>query len=257
MTHPMTKLDRLADRLLGPDGCPWDKAQTPEKLSGYLIEEAAEASQAILEGEADEAKEELGDLLYLIVFACRLYQDQGLFDLSQVVETVEEKMIRRHPHIFGQEKLDTPKAVKAKWDQIKRGEKGGPASVLDSLPRSLPGLLKAHRLSQRAATIGFDWDSPAKVMEKVEEEMGELKAALEQGSGHAVEAEELGDLLFSLANLSRHLGFNPETVIQQANLKFMNRFKEMENVFLSAGKDPAQADAREMDAVWEEVKRRR
>ncbi len=166
-------------------------------------------------------------------------------------------MIRRHPHIFGEDNFETPKEVKDNWDRIKRGEKNAPPSVLDSLPKSLPGLLRAHRLSQRAATIGFDWDSPEQVLAKVEEELGELKSALDNGSSNENTAEELGDLLFSLANLSRHLGFNPETVIQQANLKFLNRFKEMEDVFSEKGKDPALADAQELDSVWEEVKKRR
>ncbi len=257
MTHSLDKLNALVDRLLGPDGCPWDRDQTPRSLSAYLVEEAAESAQAILEEGPDSAREELGDLLYLIIFICRLYQDQGLFDLDGVVEAVEAKMIHRHPHVFGSDSAETPKEVKAVWDRIKREDGDSETSLLDSVPKSLPGLLKSHRLSQRAATIGFDWGSPQEVFQKVEEELAELKAALESDPGSERTTEELGDLFFSLANLSRHLGHNPETVIQQANLKFTERFQCLEGVFKEKGADPAKAGAKELDSIWEEVKKRR
>ncbi len=257
MTQALDRLTRLADKLLGPDGCPWDKAQTPTSLSGYLIEEAAESAQAIMEEGPEAVREELGDLLYLIVFICRLYQDQGLFGLDQVAQAAEAKMVHRHPHVFGDDSWGTPKEVKDNWDKNKLKEKDPSVSLLDSVPKSLPGLLRAHRLSQRASTVGFDWTSPEAVFKKVEEEMGELKSALSNGSGSEKIAEELGDLFFSLANLSRHLGHNPENVIQQANSKFTDRFKDLESAFKNQGRGPSEAGPGELDSIWEEVKRRR
>ena len=258
MTQAIDRLTLVAQRLLGPNGCPWDKVQTPDSLSGYLVEEAAESAQAILEEGPDAAKEELGDLLYLIVFICRLYQDRGLFDLDQVAQSAEAKMVHRHPHVFGEDSWgDSPKEVKDNWDQNKLKEKDPDTSLLDSVPKALPGLLRAHRLSQRASTVGFDWTSPAEVMKKVEEELGELKAALGNGSDSENTAEELGDLFFSLANLSRHLGHNPETVIQKANSKFTDRFKKLEGTFREKGRKPSEAGPKELDEIWEEVKKRR
>ena len=256
MTQPLDRLTRLAEKLLGPDGCPWDKAQTPHSLSGYLVEEAAESAQAIMEEGPGAAKEELGDLLYLIVFVCRLYQDQGLFDLDQVARAAEAKMVHRHPHVFGDDSWGSPKEVKENWDKNKLKEKDPSISLLDSVPKSLPGLLRAHRLSQRASTVGFDWTSPDDVLKKVEEELEEFKSTLSNGSGTENTAEELGDLFFSLANLSRHLGHNPETVVQQANHKFTERFKSLEGMLGEQGRVPSEAGPKELDSIWEEVKKR-
>jgi MazG family protein len=256
VTSALDRLTELVDRLRGPDGCPWDRVQTPRSLAGYLIEEAAEAAQAIVEEGAAAACAELGDLLFQILFIARIYEGQGEFSLADAAEAARAKMIGRHPHVFGRLRLETPEAVLVNWAKLKRAENGAENGVLDSVPRGLPGLLRAHRLSQRAATVGFDWDGPRAVLAKVEEELAELKAHLAETTAGRTEpvAEELGDLFFSLANLARHLRLNAEEVVQAANAKFQRRFQALEADFRGQGRDPAQATAAELDSAWEKAK---
>jgi len=249
--HPIDRLTRLIDRLRGPGGCPWDRAQTPASLAVYLVEEAAEAAQAIAQEGPAAAREELGDLIFQILFILRIFESEGAFGLKEAVEAVEAKMIRRHPHVFGELELKTPAQVKANWDRIKRGENGPGSSILGSVPRGLPGLLRAHRLSQRAAGVGFDWPEAAAVLKKVEEELAELESAQDKKE----QAEEAGDLLFAAANLVRHLGINPEEALQAANTKFQRRFERLEEVLRERGEDPAGSSAEAMNEVWEEIKR--
>lgn len=248
--HPLDRLERLIDRLRGPNGCPWDRAQTPGSLAVYLVEEAAEAAQAINDEGPEEAREELGDLLFQILFIIKIFAQEGAFGLKETVEAVETKMIRRHPHVFGEMELSTPAQVKSNWERIKRDENGPEASVLGSVPKGLPGLLRAHRLSKRAAGVGFDWPDPASVLAKVEEELTELKKARDKKEL----AEEAGDLLFALANLVRHLGLNPEEVLQAANTKFQRRFAKVEEVLRERGQEPAGTSTEEMNRIWEEIK---
>jgi len=257
VSHPLDRLVELVDRLRSPKGCPWDQAQTFQTIKSYLIEEAYEAAEALEAEDAAWAKEELGDLLFQVVFACQLFREEGLFDLTETAEDARRKMIRRHPHVFGQANLETAEEVRANWARIKEAEKSAidpsaePASVLEGLPSALPALLKAFRLSQRAAGVGFDWTGPADVLAKVEEELAELKEASASG---ADPAEEVGDLFFALANLARHLNLNPEEVLQAANAKFERRFRALEDDLAERGKDMNRADPADLDSVWERIK---
>jgi len=257
VSHSIDKLIQLVDRLRGPEGCPWDQGQTLQTIRTYLIEEAYEAAEALEAEDAAWAKEELGDLLFQVVFACQLFREEGLFDLAEAAEAACHKMIRRHPHVFGPLNLETAEEVRANWEWIKETEKSvldqtaKLASVLDSLPAALPALLKALRLSQRAAGKGFDWAGPAAVLAKVEEELAELKEA---AASEADPAEEVGDLFFALANLARHLGLNPEEVLQAANAKFERRFRALEADFAERDKDINRADPADLESVWERIK---
>ncbi len=257
MSPSIKALQDLVIRLTGPGGCPWDQRQTAVSLASYLVEEAYEVLEAVAGADPAAVCEEVGDVLFQLVFLCHLFAAEGRFSFDEAVACVAEKMIRRHPHVFGGPKLGTAEEVRANWEKLKQVEKGAsPRSLLDAVPRALPGLMRAHRLSQRAAGARFDWPGPAAVLDKVEEETRELKAALgeESSSRQRAVAEELGDLLFSLANLARHLGFKAEDLIQAANRKFERRFKAMEDEFRRRGQELAEADAAEMDRVWEALK---
>ncbi len=256
MSDPIAKLDDLAKRLRGPDGCPWDQKQTPESVRRYLVEEAYEAAEAIADGDDERTLEELGDLLFQLVFTANLYQEMGRFSLADAAEAAAEKMIRRHPHVFGRLECETAEEVLDNWGRIKRAEKGGAeASTLGEVPRGLPALMRADRLSSRAARVGFDWPDAGAVWDKVGEELAELGRAVAAGDEQAA-AEELGDLLFSLANLARHWGRDPEALLQAANSKFERRFKAMEAEIKARGGDLEKMSLAEMDAVWEELKGR-
>ena len=251
--HPIDKLNDLIRRLRAPDGCPWDRKQTTVSLVKYLLEEIYEAVDAIQDGDPVEAREELGDSLFQLLMIVELYREQGCFDLADVVEEIHAKMIHRHPHVFGEVRADTAEQVLVNWDRIKRQEKSDRKSLLDGLPKSMPALAKAQKLGDKASRVGFDWQSAAEVVDKVDEERGELARAMDQGDRERT-AEELGDLFFALVMLSRHLDINAEQALQAANRKFEDRFRRVEDRFRDAGKDMNQADLEEMDLVWEEVK---
>lgn len=250
------RLLEIMDRLRSPDGCPWDKDQSAQTMKNYLVEEAYEATEAIEEGDAEHTCEELGDLLFLIVFMARLYQEQKAFDINGVMEGITAKMIRRHPHVFGSAKVATSDQVKENWHRIKQGEAKEPRekpSFFSSVPRKLPALLRAHRVNSRASAVGFDWSSPEGVWEKLEEELGELKEACR---GHDEERmrSELGDVLFTMANLGRHLHFNAEDALQEAIGKFTKRFDRMRAVLEEEGRSLEEYSLDEMDAAWNEIK---
>jgi MazG family protein len=264
----MEQIDRfedlvaLMDRLRAPDGCPWDREQTYATLRGYLLEECYEVVEAIDRDERGALKEELGDLLFQVVFLARLAQEEGAFDAAGVVRGIAEKMIRRHPHVFGDARADTAGDVLRRWEEIKRREKeatGGPGaaraggSVLSGVPRALPALLKAQRLSTKAARVGFDWRSDADVVEKLAEELTELRSAIESRDGLAAR-EELGDLLFTAANLGRRLGMDPEEALEGANRKFARRFARVEAELERQGVPLEEAGLDLMDRLWNEVK---
>ncbi len=250
----LEKLLEIVERLRGPDGCPWDRKQTPETLRKYLVEEAYEAYEAIGEGEAAEVQEELGDLLFLILMIAYIYQERQLFTVSEMLELCAQKMIRRHPHVFGEEKAASAEEVVARWQRIKEKEKKETESaILGNLPRSLPALQLAYRLGERASRVGFDWNRPEEVFPKLREEWEELEASLRSGSREDLEGE-IGDLLFTLANLSRKLGVNPEEALKRSLEKFRRRFTAMEKFFRSRGKDLREVSLEEMDRVWEEIK---
>jgi len=226
--NALTTLDdlrALMAQLRGEQGCPWDRKQNLESLKIYLLEEAYELAEALDREATDDVKEELGDLLFQIVFLSRLYEEKGDFDLNQVMDTIYQKMIRRHPHVFGDETWNNPKQVVLGWQDIKAVEKKG-QDPFESIPEHLPALLKAHRISQRAAGLGFDWPDLSKVLEKVQEELRELGEAIQENDLSSAR-EELGDLLFSLVNLGRFLECPAENALRRTIQKFLKRFQLM------------------------------
>jgi MazG family protein len=250
------ELINLVARLRGPDGCPWDRKQTEASISLYLLEEAYEVVDAIERAAPEEICGELGDLFFQIVFLAQLGSEKGAFDFLEVTERIIEKMIRRHPHVFGDKKVENAEDVASNWAEIKRSEQGAsalPSSSLDGVPSDLPALLWAHRLSERASKMGFDWQSPDDVYRKVLEEMEESAQVMARGEKERV-SEELGDLLFSMVNLARHLGFNAESVLRRANRKFLTRFKRMETRLNASGVALEDATSEVMDRTWETIK---
>jgi ATP diphosphatase len=252
----LQKLIDLVARLRAPDGCPWDREQKLPDTRAYLLEEAHEAAAALDAGDARELAGELGDLLFQIAFIGRLGEESGAFTLAGAIETVHRKMVERHPHVFAGETLADSEAVRQAWERRKLSREPGRASLLAGVPESLPALLAAYRLTQKAAGVGFDWDRPAEVLDQVAEELGELRRELEPGGGgpDAVRAE-MGDLLFTVANLARKLGVDPEAALAGTNRKFRRRFGRIEEELATRGKTPAEATLAEMDEIWQAAKR--
>ena len=258
LSTALSALWELVARLRGPGGCPWDAEQTDSDIKMYLLEEAHEVLDAIEKESPDDVREELGDLLFQIIFLCSLAEDRGEFDLADVMEEIGDKMIRRHPHVFGVEKVNSPSDVSQNWERIKRKEKGDSGSASGSLrdvPLDLPALLRAHRLSERASKSGFDWKRREEVWDKVKEEFDELSEVISTGDRERV-GEEVGDLLFSLVNLTRHWDLNAEDVLRQANRKFIKRFSDMEGELEASGVKAGEATPEEMDRAWEKIKAR-
>jgi MazG family protein len=255
---PMSEMKRLReimDRLRGPDGCPWDREQTLATLRTYLVEEAYEVLEAIDGGSPEALREELGDLLFQIVFQARIAQERGDFDMESIMKGIGDKIVRRHPHVFGPGRLDTADQVLRQWEEIKVEERRGrpDASLFAGVPKSLPALLKALRLSAKASRVGFDWQDADALWSKVEEEMGELREAVRSGSRDGI-AEEMGDLLFTLANVARMEALDPEQVLQEANHKFVERFRFVEERLAAEGLRPAAENRDRMEALWLEAK---
>ncbi|MGB9836214.1 MAG: nucleoside triphosphate pyrophosphohydrolase [Candidatus Saccharicenans sp.] len=248
------ELARIIDILRSPKGCPWDRARTREEIINYFLEEVYEAVEAVEQGSVEEVREELGDVLMEVVFLSQFYEEAGQFHLAEVVEGINEKMKKRHPHVFGQKtgRKVGAEEVRENWLENKMREKKR-ASLLDGLPKSAPALLYAFFLGQRAAGVGFDWPSAEQALMKVKEEIGELEQSL-KGGRRAEVAEELGDVLFSLAMVSRLLGLNPEIVLHRANRKFEARFKKLEKKLASTGKRLQDYSLEELDRMWEQVK---
>jgi MazG family protein len=251
------KLLIIINRLRDPAcGCPWDVRQTKEDVGCYILDETYEVLEAIGKASPDAVREELGDLLFMILFLARMAEEKREFDIAGVLDGISAKMIRRHPHVFGEATVKDAAEVKRNWDQIKRDVekrgKGAP-SILSRIPRAMPALLRAQKLTGEAAKVGFDWDGAESVMAKVEEELGEFREALSKGDPDRVR-EEIGDILFSIVNLSRHLNINSEEALRTANLKFEERFLYIEDRLRERGKDPASSTLEEMDALWEEAK---
>ncbi len=255
---PFDDLVGVMARLRGPDGCPWDREQTLETLRAYVLEETYELLEAIDSGDADKIREELGDVLLEVVFLAQVCAEKGLFDVQDVARGITDKLVRRHPHVFGDVEARDAEGALRHWEEIKNRERaaaGDDRSFLAGVPRSLPALLRAHRLSSKASTIGFDWKGAEAVHEKLDEELRELRQAAESGDQEAME-EELGDLLFITANLGRHCGLDPEAALQRANRKFIRRFRFMEERLREKGSEPGQASPDELEALWVEAKRR-
>ena len=248
-------------------GCPWDIVQDFESIKPYTIEEAYEVADAIERKDFDDLCDELGDLLLQVVFHARMAEEAGHFAFGDVVEAVTAKMIRRHPHVFAVSDADNPDAVKKQWAEIKAEEKAAraarrkergldadePKGLLDGVPRALPGLTEALKLQEAAGRVGFDWGAVGPVLDKIEEEIGELREAI-AAENQAEVAGELGDVIFALANLGRHLNTDPENALRGTNTKFRNRFAHVERRLAETGKTPEQSDLEEMDGLWDEAK---
>jgi tetrapyrrole methylase family protein/MazG family protein len=247
----------IIQTLRSPAGCLWDRQQTPADLAKYLMDETCETIDAIDSGSVSALMEELGDLLFQILFLAVMAEERGEFTLSDVMAAIGEKMIRRHPHVFGDRAVRDVAEIKANWQAIKRDieMKRAPAGILDGIPRSLPALIRAQKMTEAAATVGFDWDRIDAVMVKVEEELNELRAAMQEGRPQKIR-EEIGDLLFTLVNLSRFVKVNADEALRQANRKFEERFACMEKELAVAGKTPEQASLAEMDALWDKCKKK-
>ncbi|GHA11838.1 nucleoside triphosphate pyrophosphohydrolase [Devosia pacifica] len=262
--EPSRELSRLIEimaALRDPvDGCPWDLDQTFESIRHYTIEEAYEVADAIERADYEDLCEELGDLLLQSVYHAQLAREQSLFDIGDVIYAVTSKLIRRHPHVFGDNRAEDADAATVRWETIKASERANKsaardqdASVLDNVPNNLPALVRAEKLAKRAARVGFDWPNSASVVEKVREEVDEVVEAARDGSAAAVH-EEIGDLLFSVANLARHYGVDPEAALRDANRKFTRRFQHIER---RAGEDNvnvAEAGLERLDGYWNEIR---
>jgi nucleoside triphosphate diphosphatase len=240
-------------------GCPWDLAQNFATIAPYTIEEAYEVADAITRDDLADLKEELGDLLLQVVFHARMAEEQGAFDFGGVVEAIAEKLIRRHPHVFGDERSQTPQAVEGLWERIKAQEKAGRGpspggGALAGVPVALPALTRALKLQAKAGRVGFDWNDLRAVLRKIREEADEIEAALDGDGSDA--AAEVGDLLFAAVNLARHLRADPEALLRRTNQKFERRFAAIEHALAGRGKKPQDATLAEMDALWEEAKTR-
>lgn len=258
----LERSDKLAafDRLLTivdelRENCPWDKKQTMESLRHLTIEETYELSDAILEGNLEEVKEELGDLMLHLTFYARLAAEKKAFDMASVLNGICDKLIRRHPHIYGDTLAEDEATVKANWEQIKLKEKGN-TSVLGGVPRSLPAMVKAMRIQEKASGVGFDWENGNQVWDKVEEEIKEFKAETQVETVNSQRKnEEFGDVLFSLINYARFQDINPEEALERTNKKFIKRFQYLERASKREGKSLAEMTLSEMDIYWEEAKK--
>jgi len=254
----MSDFQSLVDimaRLRGKGGCEWDRAQTHASLRQYLLEEAHEVVDAISRKDAGLLREELGDLLLQILFLAQIASDQGDFDIADVIDSISEKMVRRHPHVFSEAIAATPEAVSLQWDHIKKTvENKNHSSLVGGVPKSFPSLLRGAKITKKAARAGFDWESTEQVMEKVGEEMEELKEAISGGDLERME-HELGDMLFALVNLARFLNINPEVAMAMANERFLRRFEAMENIAKNSGCSIEKTDISTLDRFWEKAKK--
>lgn len=258
---PGAAFARLVDimaRLRGPDGCPWDREQTLRSLARFVLEEAAEVVDAIERDDADGLREEVGDLLFEGVFLAQVSRDAGGFDVTDALETASEKLIRRHPHVFAREAALTPDQVVVQWDDIKAQEKAArgqaPASLLDGIPLADPALTRARAICSRVAKVGFDWPDAQAVLAKLDEETREVHDAIASGDRDAIE-DEIGDMLFVIANLARKLDVDAESALRRANLKFIRRFASVEARVKDAGLTLADATLDQMEDAWQATKR--
>jgi MazG family protein len=255
---PIDRLLEIMARLRDPEhGCPWDREQTWGSIVPHTIEEAYEIADAVERGDVGHVRDELGDLLFQVVFQSRIAEEQGLFRFDDVVDAISDKLERRHPHVFGDATIGNAAEQTAAWEEHKAAErraKGGAAGALDGVTLGLPALVRAAKLGRRAAQVGFDWPDPAGVLEKVREEIEELQQAVATGEAAHVR-EEIGDLLFSVAQLSRHLDVDPEAALRDAGGKFERRFRRIEASLAEEGRTAADASMAELEALWARAKR--
>ena len=252
----LQELITLIQRLRAPDGCPWDRRQTMPDIGRYLLDEAYEVLDALSENDPRHIEEELGDLLFQILFIAGIASEAGLFTLADVMAGVRTKMIRRHPHVFGDIKVRSVQDVKDNWQEIKNQERGGATakkSIPDGIPRSLPALKRAQKITAAAGKIGFDWKNADEVLVKLQEELAELAQARQRADAAKI-SEEMGDLFFTLVNLSRFLGVDAEEAASAATGKFLKRFAYVADRLAARGRTPETASQEEMDALWNEAK---
>jgi len=253
---PFEELVSIVARLREPGGCPWDREQTLKSMRPYLVEEAYEVIDAIEGGSPAPLQEELGDLLFQVVLLARMGEEQGLFDIQTVSRGIADKMVRRHPHVFDPEHVSSEdEGSVAAWEARKARERGAERSMLDGLPTALPALVRAHRVGEKVARVGFDWPDRAAVRAKVDEELAELDEALVSGDAAAIE-HEYGDVLLALSNLGRFVGVGAEEALRSANSRFGRRFRAVEGIAAERGLLLHELDDQALDALWEEVKRR-
>lgn len=236
------------------DKCPWDREQTIETLRTLTIEETYELSDAILAKNTTEIKKELGDLIMHIVFYAKIASEQSLFDINDVLNSVCDKLVFRHPHVYGDTKVQDAKEVSENWEELKLKEKDGNKSLLAGVPNSLPSMIKAYRIQDKARGVGFDWEEKEQVWDKVKEELGEFEENLRNNSNMSEKEAEFGDLLFSLINVARLYDINPDTALERTNSKFIGRFNYLESQTISQGKNLKEMSLEEMDKLWEEAK---
>jgi MazG family protein len=252
------KFDQLVgimDTLRGEHGCPWDKEQDEQSISNYFLEEVYEALEAIRSGDTASIAEELGDVVMEIVFLARIYKEKEAFTISDVIETINAKMIRRHPHVFGDKMVLSSSEVINSWNQGKQQEKKR-QSLFEGIVKLAPALHSAYQIGLRVSSYGFDWDNPPDALEKVKEEVSELESAIKSGEEEHI-FQEIGDAFFALVNVSRKLGVNPEIALKKANEKFMLRFESLERELSEKGKNLDQASLEEMEEIWERIKKRK
>lgn len=247
------ELLKIMEALRSEKGCPWDKEQTRESLKPFIVEEAYELIEAIDESDPEKIKEELGDLLFQIVFQCQVAKENNEFKVSDVIEKISKKMIARHPHVFGKADYKTADEVLLHWEEQKKLEGKMRESILEGIPKTLPSLLRAHRLQKRAAGVGFDWEKVEDVLKKLDEELKEFKEALKTKRQDEIE-DELGDIFFMLVNISRFIGVNPEDALRKTISKFIHRFRYIEMNAAEQGKKLSDMTLNEMDSLWNESK---
>jgi tetrapyrrole methylase family protein / MazG family protein len=252
----LTDLLLLIKQLRAPDGCPWDRKQKPKDIGKYILEEAYEVIESLEANDQQAIAEELGDLLFQILFLAEMGEESGTYSLDGIMAGIRGKMIRRHPHIFGDIKVNTVEEVKENWQQIKKQERSAKSdeeSLFSSIPRSLPALKRAQKITAAAAAYGFDWQTTSDVLKKLQEELSEFNTALNNNDQNNIE-EELGDLLFTVVNLSRFVKVDSETALSRTTNKFLQRFAYITNQLANRGKTPQQATMAEMNELWEETK---
>ena len=255
MSTAFKKLTEIVDTLMGENGCPWDKVQTRESLKPYLVEEAYETLEALDNNNPEEIKEELGDLLYQVLFHAKISENKNEFNITDVVESISHKMVHRHPHVFKEENLETPEEVVTQWEEIKSKEKGkaNRESVLDGIPRYLPGLLRAQKLQKKAAKQGFDWDKIDDVFDKLDEEVAEFKEAVLSGKEKDM-TSELGDIIFVLVNIAKFKKIDAEEALRATNNKFIKRFQYIEAEVTKRGKTLKETSLEELEKYWQKAK---
>ena len=248
------RLAEIAEKLRSETGCPWDREQTMMSLRKYMIEESYETIDAIESGKTEKIREELGDLLYQVYAHSQIAKEQNLFTIDDVADEITEKLIRRHPHVFGEETITTGEEVADRWENIKKKEREGKESILDGVPSGLPALLKAYRVQEKTSRVGFDWNRITDVEAKLGEEIGEFRDAIREGDESKL-FEEFGDILFTLVNIGRFLKIDPEDALQQSTKKFMTRFKHVEKAAAAQKRELKDMTLAEMDELWNTAKK--